>query len=378
MAEEDSLSKAVNWEEYLQRHGNRKGLLMTALELKWHMAPKEQKAALWREVQAERKKAAALPAANQGGTLQGVKQEGTATPKDVKQEDTALDQRAASSTESKPSTQKAALPSQTKEEEHKPLDQRGATANEEKPKPLDQKNATPNGQPKALDQRAPTKPEEKVLGPSQKQKEKDGQKPEVPDWGDGSKSSSSSSSTSSSSSVQEPPSKKMKEEDTLDKRGKSFKWQLKEAPVVLTERPKVAIDWHRTLAFQDHVTEGSIKMLKALKEAGFDVWLVSYSATERAKATERKSNQIWDGWSGQIFTPDRCGRRGKANACWKEGIQTIFDDNWDIIQECKAWKMETYAVVPRYQAQWWEGEVTYPSFSAAAAAFLDKRKRRGG
>ncbi|CAL1164253.1 unnamed protein product [Cladocopium goreaui] len=54
----------------------------------------------------------------------------------------------------------------------------------------------------------------------------------------------------------------------------------------------------------------------------------------------------------------------------KEGIKTLFDDRWDVIQECGQWGIECFAIVPWWNAHGW-GMNTYPSFDEAAIVLKD-------
>lgn len=143
--------------------------------------------------------------------------------------------------------------------------------------------------------------------------------------------------------------------------------------MVLNEAQKVAVDWHHTLEWHDNVYPQNIRALDALKDAGYQVYLCSFSGWDRSQETKRLSWKVWQGWENQIYTSERTGKYGKAQACHDYNIKTIFDDCWEVIDECSSWGMQTYPVVSKWDERYWEGIDTYRSFAQAVAAFLDKR-----
>ena len=137
--------------------------------------------------------------------------------------------------------------------------------------------------------------------------------------------------------------------------------------MALQEAEKVAVDWHHTLEWHDNVSPQNIRALDALKDAGYQVYLCSFQATKRL------SWKVWQGWEKQIYTTEKTGNYGKAQACYYHNIKTVFDDTWEVIDECSRWGVETYPVVSKWDEKYWEGIDTYRSFAQAVQAFLDKR-----
>lgn len=94
---------------------------------------------------------------------------------------------------------------------------------------------------------------------------------------------------------------------------------------------KVGIDWG---ILADDLS-GAIEKLLA---AGVEVYIL----TQGSKATRQEVKQqamalpIWDRMAGCLFTSEMVGPQGKATLCKKVGIEALFDDNDQIMQEC--WK----------------------------------------
>ena len=219
-----------------------------------------------------------------------------------------------------------------------------------------------------LDKREVPKP----FGPSPKEKAKEKQKESKPQTSSSSSSPASSSpdwdASDVSSSDHEPPAKKVKEEEGLT---------LKEAPEYLDKRyswqpkrPRIAVDWHHTLEIRNNVSGANRRALQKLEDAGYDIFLCSYSGPDRQKETDFLSDGVYSNWCGKIFCHKPCGREGKAQALHRAGIKILFDDRWDVIQECGQWGIECFAIVPWWNAHGW-GMNTYPSFDVAVWHFLD-------
>ena len=217
--------------------------------------------------------------------------------------------------------------------------------------------------------------EQKLKGKEPERKKKTPVTQENVDCG-GSQSSSEyeyCTETESESESEESPPKKSRSQPPLAKRGEA-KWVIKEnVPLVLTEAKKIAVDWHHTLEWHDNVPPANIQALDDLKDAGYQVYLCSFSGWERSQATKRLSWRAWQGWDKQIFTTEKTGRYGKAEACSYHNIQAIFDDCWEVIDECSKWGIKTYPVVTRWHEKYWDGMDTYRSFAEAVRVFLDKR-----
>ena len=330
MEKEDEHSKKVDWEKD-KRHGNKKPHLMSALEIKYNLASKEEKAELKKDM--EKEKHAAFD-------KKAVK------PEDVKE--AAVDK----------------------------------TVVKEEPTAAEQKDALTKGSDAPEQKDALTKGSDapKTFGPSKEQLKK-GKEPErekkppvqeVVDWG-ASSSSEYEYYTETESESEESPPKKSRSQSPLDKRGQK-KWVQKESPpLALQEAEKAAVDWHHTLEWHDNVSPQNIRALDALKDAGYQVYLCSFSGWDRAQETKRLSWKVWQGWEKQIYTTEKTGNYGKAQACYYHNIKTVFDDTWEVIDECSRWGVETYPVVSKWDEKYWEGIDTYRSFAQAVQAFLDKR-----
>lgn len=118
---------------------------------------------------------------------------------------------------------------------------------------------------------------------------------------------------------------------------------------------------------QDTVREENLQALTNLKKYGFEVWLCSFGGGWTNGQTREAALELWDGWAGLLFCKERTGVRGKANFISKRGCSVIFDDNREVIDECKGWRIRTYPV-PYWQEKRWKGETTYRS--QAVEAFI--------
>ena len=88
-----------------------------------------------------------------------------------------------------------------------------------------------------------------------------------------------------------------------------------------------------------------------LEDAGYDIFLCSYSGPDKQKETDFLSDGVFDGWSGNFFCSKPCGREGKAQALHRAGIKILFDDRWAVIQECTQWGIECLPIVPYWESQ---------------------------
>ena len=61
----------------------------------------------------------------------------------------------------------------------------------------------------------------------------------------------------------------------------------------------------------------------------------------------------------------KCGEGGKADLAWQWDAVVIFDDNWQICQECEAWGIDAYQVSQKKAAKG-----AFPTFWKAVDAFL--------
>ena len=217
----------------------------------------------------------------------------------------------------------------------------------------------------------------KALGPSEKEKRREQEKEakdeslskgkktnkqadhggmEV-DWGNGS-SSASSSSSSASSGTPSP--------GTPDPLTKGDGKEPAEKP------PKrVAVDWHKVLVHNDLYDLRSTKWLQKLKDAGYEVHLLSYCGWKRSKEVYDWAWFEWDGWASVSFTWKQCGKEGKAQWCLDHGVSKLVDDNIDICTEAIKFGIEAYPIVPAGQRRKKGQPKLQSCFSDFPAAAID-------
>ena len=101
----------------------------------------------------------------------------------------------------------------------------------------------------------------------------------------------------------------MKEEEGLT---------LKEAPEYLDKRyswqpkrPRIAVDWHHTLEIRNNVSGANRRALQKLEDAGYDIFLCSYSGPDRQKETDFLSDGVYSNWCGT----NHVAGRGRPKLC---------------------------------------------------------------
>ena len=210
------------------------------------------------------------------------------------------------------------------------------------------------------------------FGPSPKEQAKEKQEQSKQQTSSSSSLASSSvdwGGSDTSSSDHQPAAKKAKPEEEVG-------ITLKESPQYLDQRyswqpkrPRVAVDWHHTLEIKNYVSAANRRALQELEDAGYDIFLCSYAGPDRQRDTEFLSERVYRNWKGKIFCSKPCGREGKAQALHKAGIKILFDDRWDVIQECSQWGIECMPIVPWWKAHDWD-MATFHSFDVAVEHFL--------
>eukprot|EP00435_Cladocopium_sp_Y103_P057139 s1572_g19.t1 len=228
-----------------------------------------------------------------------------------------------------------------------------------------------------------TAPCQKELGPSTKEMEKEvkaetGRKRSSPCQKDkkekqkGEVSLSSSSSSSSSSSPLAKQEAKRPKAAAAGAAGKPAAKSAAAVPAAKAEAPcqkdassgsrprnwlsdgqrwiipkkRVAIDFHQTLAkgngkrvhWQDKAA------LQKLKDKGYYLILLSYCGVERSEEIMEvlQDQDVLQYFDKIRFTWSKCGRDGKAIYCRDNHIPVLFEDNLDIVEECKTMGVYTY------------------------------------
>ena len=207
------------------------------------------------------------------------------------------------------------------------------------------------------------------LGPSEKQKvkeEKKAKKDSLPkgtvdggmdvDWGN----SSSSSSSSASSGTPSPGSP-----DPLTKGGNKKDLPKKQPP------KRVAVDWHKVLVHDDLYDLRCTPWLQKLKDAGYEVHLLSYCGWKRSQEVYEWAWFEWDGWASVNFTWKQCGKDGKAQWCLDHGVSKLVDDNIDICTEATKFGIQAYPIVPAGQRRRKGQPKLQSCFSDFPAAAID-------
>ena len=413
MALEDALAKGIDWEADKALGKNRKPHLLTAWELKYCLASKEQKADMEEEKKKKEEEGRAsfdkkeeqdeepslLPRVvkekgvgeeNKEASL--AKREASLLPREEKGKEAShsLDKSGVSKEpsldksggtkepplsldKSRGNKQPGGSPLLTKVGAQKGLPLTKVGGN--KQPPLEEPSLDESGTGSSLDKKE--KPN-KILGPSQQQYQKEKSQPSKPsdpelemgpDWGASSTTTTSPSPTSPSPATPPPPPEEQQNKtNPLAKRAKTQpaqKWVLKEKP-----KKKVAVDWHNTLEVKETVSAANINALDQLKKEGYEVYLCSFGGHNRNWYTDKHSGIIWDGWAGKFFTSSPTGWYGKADALCKHGIDTIFDDNYQVIEECDNWNIKVFPVVPSWKQKGWDKYKTWPTFAQAVEAFL--------
>ena len=189
------------------------------------------------------------------------------------------------------------------------------------------------------------KPSDKEEASSSKRKD-----PPSPDWGGSSPEPSSA----------EP----YETEASFDKRDASKK---------LPPLPKwVAVDWYRTIELSNgYIQKGA---LRALKEAGVKVWVLSFCGKERSEEVQEKyDGLLQEGLVDTIsFTWSKTGRNGKKATMENWGVEYLFDDAYDIIREATAAGMVCYWIGPQQDGQ--SEYDAYPDLMAAVERFLGQHE----
>ena len=176
------------------------------------------------------------------------------------------------------------------------------------------------------------------------------------DWGN----SSSSSSSSASSGTPSPGSP-----DPLTKGGNKKDLPKKQPP------KRVAVDWHKVLVHDDLYDLRCTPWLQKLKDAGYEVHLLSYCGWTRSQEVYEWAWFEWDGWASVNFTWKQCGKDGKAQWCLDHGVSKLVDDNIDICTEATKFGIQAYPIVPAGQRRRKGQPKLQSCFSDFPAAAID-------
>jgi hypothetical protein len=175
------------------------------------------------------------------------------------------------------------------------------------------------------------------------------------DWGNSSSSASASSGTPSPGSP-----------NPLTKGDDGKKGLPKKQP------PKrVAVDWHKVLVHGNLYDLAATPWLQRLKDAGYEVHLLSYCGWKRRHEVYDWAWFEWDGWASVSFTWKQCGKEGKAQWCLDNGVSKLVDDNVDICSEAIKFGIQAYPIVPAGQRRKKGQPKLQSCFSDFAAAAID-------
>ena len=115
------------------------------------------------------------------------------------------------------------------------------------------------------------------------------------------------------------------------------------------EKPVVVVDWHNTLEKDNVVSQDNLAGLEKLQE---HCRLILLSAVDTAKRERQVlvdmdamiPDHIHQQGLGKETCRVKCGEGGKADLPWQWDAVAIFDDNWQICQECEALGIDAYQV----------------------------------
>ena len=267
--------------------------------------------------------------------------------------------------------------------EEKPKEEKPATATKEKKVETKEEPAS-----STLDKKVEVK---KELGPSNRelekekkdQKEKAAGSTEKPDWG-----SSSSSSSSSSSATTQPPEEKKAKKEPFDKRGSpagSFDKRDPAGPVKGTQNAsntgkydwrmkvnpshRVAVDWFQTIRLKHGVPDSHTQALRRLTREGYELVLLSYCGSERAKQVREEAEGLDVNWTDIQFVSRKTGPQGKVARCKQLRCGYLFDDDDSILWEAEEGGLPYYAIQTYHNQHGWCNR-TYRNLPAAIDAFL--------
>ena len=127
----------------------------------------------------------------------------------------------------------------------------------------------------------------------------------------------------------------------------------------------VVLDYHQTLEVDDEVDQRS---LEKLKQAGLNIWVVSYGGWKRNSTTARilapyKEEKLIDNIS---FTSTKCGATGKAALLKAWRVDYIFDDSPEVCLECEKMGFTVYRIGWKH-----DGHKAYRTLADAVDDFLD-------
>ena len=139
------------------------------------------------------------------------------------------------------------------------------------------------------------------------------------------------------------------------------KWVKKEA-----YRPAVAVDWYGTLYVRDHVPQSNLAALWELHDEGLDVHLLSFCGYKRSLEVEEKAKELDFPFKTITFVREKDGWEGKGQRCLNHHIEAIFDDDYQVLMDCRRKGLWVRPIPKRPQL--WE----HRTFQEAVEAFLKK------
>ena len=110
------------------------------------------------------------------------------------------------------------------------------------------------------------------------------------------------------------------------------------------------------------------RSLEKLKQAGLNIWVVSYGGWKRNSTTARilapyKEEKLIDNIS---FTSTKCGATGKAALLKAWRVDYIFDDSPEVCLECEKMGFTVYRIGWKH-----DGHKAYRTLADAVDDFLD-------
>ena len=139
------------------------------------------------------------------------------------------------------------------------------------------------------------------------------------------------------------------------------------------KRKKIMVDYHNTLAINDHITQESSDALESLLEKGHEVIICTWCGRDRVARVRHHLEQMhWWGKVGFMAAHIRKGVGSKASLCIQHGCTIMFDDAGDILQEAVSKGIQVYPIRKTMHWHWWADKAGIPqlkTFVDAAACF---------
>lgn len=129
------------------------------------------------------------------------------------------------------------------------------------------------------------------------------------------------------------------------------------------KRKKIMVDYHNTLAINDHISQESSDALESLLEKGHEVIICTWCGRDRVARVRHHLEQMpWWGKVGFMATHIRRGVGSKASLCIQHGCTIMFDDAGDILQEAVSKGIQVYPIRKTMHWHWWADKAGIPQF----------------